>query len=362
MAVSEFGARIILKPVDYLSVTTAKDSILGHKILPNHSGHDSWGFRNPHVPESAEIVTIGDSHTHGHSAKMKESWPYVLQSITSKNVYNLGMGGYGPNQYFYLLKNKALKLKPKMVICGLYIGDDLDNAYTISYYLDSWSNLRDKSIKNTNIRIYKMDIGSSWHKKIRHWFSCHSVLYQVIVHGPALGWLKGRIQVKNAQKIKGQTAVLILKEKNISEAFIPNSMLQALDLGSVSTQEGLRITLKLLHEMNSLCKRNSIRFVVVLITNKETVFSKYIEHNNSMHLSDVIDRVITNTHNIRQILFDFFRQNDIEMVDPLSKMQSTIEKEKLYTSSSGDMHPNKNGYRIIGECVAQYLDSTYTNR
>ena len=57
----------------------------------------------------------------------------MLARSTGKNVYNLVMGGYGPNQYYYLLQTKAFGLKPAAIIGGLYMGDDFDNAYRITY-------------------------------------------------------------------------------------------------------------------------------------------------------------------------------------------------------------------------------------
>jgi hypothetical protein len=45
------------------------------------------------------------------------------------------MGGCGSNQYYYLLQTKAFGLKPATIIGGLYMGDDLDNAYRITYGL-----------------------------------------------------------------------------------------------------------------------------------------------------------------------------------------------------------------------------------
>jgi hypothetical protein len=74
--------------------------------------YDTWGFRNQKVASSVEIVAIGDSHTFGNCAKMIESWPYVLGRLTGRSVYNMGLGGYGPNQYHYIFKTEALRLKP----------------------------------------------------------------------------------------------------------------------------------------------------------------------------------------------------------------------------------------------------------
>ena len=124
----EGADRLVLSPVDYLSPTLVRDETLGIRLPPGSSGHDAWGFRNPRVPERADIVAVGDSHTYGNCARMAESWPSQVARISGQTVYNLGMGGYGPNQYFHLLKTRGLSLKPKVVVCGLYFGDDFDNA------------------------------------------------------------------------------------------------------------------------------------------------------------------------------------------------------------------------------------------
>jgi hypothetical protein len=68
---------------------------------------------------------------YGNTAKLNEAWPKVLARLTGKNVYNLAMGGYSPNQYYYLLQTKAFGLKLATIICCLYIGEDFDNAYRI---------------------------------------------------------------------------------------------------------------------------------------------------------------------------------------------------------------------------------------
>jgi len=148
LASSAFGllceliARLILNPVDYLSPVLVRDETLGIRLPGKSGGHDNWGFRNAKVPETAEIVALGNSHSYGNTAKMNEAWPKVLARLTGKNVYSLAMGGYGPNQYYYLLQTKAFGLKLATIICGLYRGDDFDNAYRITYGLNYWPSLR----------------------------------------------------------------------------------------------------------------------------------------------------------------------------------------------------------------------------
>src|SRR5262245_45630584 len=102
----EWGARLFLNPADFLSLNMVPDKILGGVPASRTSGFDEWGFRNKQVPSSVDIVAIGDSHTYGNTAKMAEAWPQVLGGLTRRSVYNMGLGGYGPNQYFHLFKTR----------------------------------------------------------------------------------------------------------------------------------------------------------------------------------------------------------------------------------------------------------------
>ena len=141
-AAVELIAKLILNPVDYLSPVLVRDEIQGIRLPGKSGGHDNWRFRNAKVPETAEVVALGDSHSYGNTAKMNEALPKVLARLTGKNVYSLAMGGCGPNQYYYLLQTKAFGLKLATIICGLYMGDDFDNAYRITNGLNYWPSLR----------------------------------------------------------------------------------------------------------------------------------------------------------------------------------------------------------------------------
>jgi hypothetical protein len=66
----ELIARLILNPVDLsLGGVLVRDEILGIRLPGKSGGHDNWGFRNAKVPETAEIVTLGDSHSYGTPPK-----------------------------------------------------------------------------------------------------------------------------------------------------------------------------------------------------------------------------------------------------------------------------------------------------
>ncbi len=355
LLMADFIARIVFNPADILKLEVVPNDILGAVPSPSSmSGFDKWGFRNREVPETADIVAVGDSHTYGNTARMVDAWPYVLGKLTGEKVYNMGLGGYGPNQYFYLSKTKALTLKPKMIIWGLYMGDDFENAFSITYGLDYWTSLRKLPPQKIDPNIWEMT-SPTMNKKLRIWLSRHSVIYQLAFHTGFGGKLQGEFQIRNATTLyPGLATSLIVPEQNILEAFRPKGMLFGLDQDNPKVREGMRITFGLMKRMDEICKQNHVKFLVVVIPTKETVFSQYLEHNTKVPLNDVIDKLISSERSARSEMFQFLTQNDIAYVDALPALQKSVG-QRLYAPTAGDMHPGKNGYRVIAETVAEHL-------
>jgi hypothetical protein len=345
---------LILNEADYLSVNTVKDDILGITIAPNSSGFDEWGFRNKRVPLTADVVTVGDSHTYGNTAAMDDAWPSVVARATGLEVYNLGIGGYGPNQYYHLLTSRGLRLDPKWVVCGLYMGDDFENAFSITYGLDFWSSLRNGHYDNVDPNIWNPG-KPVWGASMRNWLSSHSMVYRLIFHGPFMAMLKEYVRFRLvSQESDPYTTALIVDEKNLREAFRPLGVAESLNQSSAPIREGIRITFHLLKEMDAACRQKNCRLLVVIIPTKETVFSEYILKNPQLHLHEALNRVIVNEQSVRQALFEFLAQEGIEYVDTLDALRQSVGKQ-LYAQTTRDMHPGKNGYRVIGEIVAEYL-------
>lgn len=356
LVLCEFASRLFLNASDFLSLEVVGDPVLGWVPSPSAmAGFDKWGFRNRKVPESSDIVAVGDSHTYGNTARMIDSWPYVLGRETGRPVYNMGLGGYGPNQYYFLSKTKALQLKPKVLVWGLYMGDDFDNAFQITYGLDHWKYLRELSPQKVDANITELPPTDTWIKRMRVWLSRHSVVYQLVFHSGFGGRVAGEVQIRNASELyPGYATSLIVPEKNILEAFRPRILLSGLNQQDPNVREGMRISFKLMKEISDICRQNQIRFVVVVIPTKEMVFSDYLEHNSKLPLGDVIDKLLLNERVAEADTFKFLADNNISFVYPLPTLKKSIG-ESLYARTANDMHPNRNGYRVIGETVADYL-------
>jgi hypothetical protein len=355
LLLSEVGARLLLNPADYLSATTVSDDILGLRIAPGAPGFDAWGFRNPRVPASVDIVALGDSHTYGNNAAMAESWPAVVGRLTGRSVYNLGLGGYGPNQYYHLLLTRALPLNPRWVICAIYMGDDFENAFRMTYGTDYWSPLRRGSWASVDADIWETEDGAGGLSSLREWLSRHSMMYRLLVHGPALGALKGALQLRRVARAPGEaTTFLTVANLGIQEAFRPAALRDRLDQGNPAVQEGMRLTFELLGSMDRTCHEHGCQLLVLVIPTKESVFADHLLRSPQLHLRAATVDLIKYEGQARDRLFAFLDHSRIPYVDVLPALRSRVAS-RLYTRSDRDMHPSQNGYRVIGEAVAPVL-------
>src|SRR5262245_27437148 len=121
---------MVLFPPQVFAEPLLPDADLGHRGNPQFPGHDANGFRNTAVPDTADIIAIGDSHTYGTSVASNQAWPRVLERLTSCRVYSMALGGYGPLQYLALAR-RAVQFKPRVLLVGIYFGNDFYNNWVM---------------------------------------------------------------------------------------------------------------------------------------------------------------------------------------------------------------------------------------
>jgi lysophospholipase L1-like esterase len=100
---------------------------------------DAYGFRNSWPwPKTADIVTLGDSVVFGQGVQDEQAWPAILaHSFPKSRVINLGLIGGGPQQYLRVYETFGLKLRPKLVLVGFFMGNDFWDAETFDLWLKS---------------------------------------------------------------------------------------------------------------------------------------------------------------------------------------------------------------------------------
>lgn len=100
---------------------------------------DEKGFRNQDPwPDTADIVALGDSQTFGYGVSDDESFPSLLaEALPHSRVLNLGLIGASPQQYQRVYDSFGSSVHPKIVLFGLFPGNDVSDARTFQAWLDA---------------------------------------------------------------------------------------------------------------------------------------------------------------------------------------------------------------------------------
>ena len=110
---------------------------------------NSYGMRDyePLKGESGSlkrIVVLGDSYTFGMEVQVEEAYPLLLEKQLNESpagrdvqydVLNFGVIGYSTLEEAYVLKHKALRWNPEVVVIGYVLNDpEVDPVQNISAY------------------------------------------------------------------------------------------------------------------------------------------------------------------------------------------------------------------------------------
>ncbi|MCP4333294.1 MAG: hypothetical protein GY785_11615 [Gammaproteobacteria bacterium] len=372
-------ASVVPQVKDVISTVSVKtpDAKLGYRPNPAYPEHDQKGFRNAQVPAAADIVALGDSHTWGSGVKSEQTWPRVLATLTARPVYNMGMSGWGPVQSF-LYWDEATSLKPKVVIEGIYSGNDLYDVFSMIYQRGQLPELmtvdktlqdqirQEKQVESIQSRVSKMfgrgSKKSGLRLSVKAWLERNSAVYGLLT----------RVQFELSRLQKAQTGPPTADEewqKALSRAarypensqifssessrtvFTSEYRLAALNLEDPRIREGQRIALEVIRQMHQLALQEGIRFIVLLLPTKELAFSeqaKTLAYSNYQSL-------IRNEQQFWAETKSFFAQHSIEYIDALPPLQADLHAGSQPYNVNYDGHPNAVGHRVIAEAIRSYL-------
>ena len=142
------------------------------------------------------------------------------------------------------------------------------------------------------------------------------------------------------------------KAHNIKTSFMLGEERIGLEINRKEIKEGLAKTLLFIDMMHQLCSKRDINFVVAVIPTKETVYSKYIDVR--FDKNNLLGKFIDNESKVNNEIIKHFKHNAINYIEILPFMKNNIGGPMIYTAGT-DGHPNKYGYAIIAQAMAEYL-------
>jgi hypothetical protein len=101
--------------------------------------------------------------------------------------------------------------------------------------------------------------------------------------------------------------------------------------------------------------RNHVQFLVAVIPTKEMVFAEYLERAAGLPLGDIIQKLLRNEREAQEKTFRFFLpMRRSRTWTPCRHCEDPCRTSSMPRSAT-DMHPGRNGYRVIAEAIVGAL-------
>ncbi len=316
-------SEIALRCVTHFPVSTVSnlvpDTELGYVLDPKLTDVDDNGFRNPEVLVQADIVAIGDSHTQGFNAEPEQSWPQQLAATLNQSVYNMGVGGYGPLQYEILI-SRALQMRPKRIVVGLSLGNDLGDV-----------------ARGIHQRDTEQEIDNAFRYGIRYHTATGSAIDQLIRHSK-LGRPAG-FEVHHP----------------VNPTYVANQRVSAVshdvDLTEPQIAAAFDRTMEILSAAHQRCARQSVGLIVMLIPTRESVYA-HCQQSANDSLPDGLQQLAQRETDLRSRLQKALTERQINCVDILPTLSAAVDSQAGVYSTYDDGQPLAEGYRIYASALA----------
>jgi hypothetical protein len=352
------------------------DARLGERGNPGLPDHDPTGWRNTERPAQSFAVAIGDSQTYGEEVPRDAAWPQRLAALSGRGVYNMALGGYGPVEY-ERLQREALELDPRVVLVGLYAGNDLADAYLSVYPRELATELRSGAAEQVS-RYAELDaqgeLKQTWERtravrKNRSLPALARLLERVAESSRLLALARavefairgprfdspddtgaGEFAALRELALRSGTELLLPFEAGgIQTVLTPAARLAVIDTSDPRVEEGLRISLDALQRMADECAERC-RLVVVGIPSKELVFAERASAGDAAPHAAFAELALRETllwERIRRAL----ASAGVPFVDTLPALRAQVAKGRNPYRSDWNGHPIAAGNEAIAEAV-----------
>jgi hypothetical protein len=109
-----------------------------------------------------DIIAVGDSLTYGLPVNDEQTWPGLLErALAPRRVLNLGLISASPQQYLRVYETFGAKLSPKVLLVGLFLGNDLTDALAFGSW---WRTERHEAYQETALKKGRSGVGG-WLQK-----------------------------------------------------------------------------------------------------------------------------------------------------------------------------------------------------
>jgi len=109
----------------------------GAGLRGNRLGYPGRDFPIAKEPGVRRIAALGDSFAVGPAVPFAENYLTLLEKqLPGTQVYNFGVSGTGPREYYTILKRDVLAFQPDLVLVNVFVGNDITEIMATPRHLD----------------------------------------------------------------------------------------------------------------------------------------------------------------------------------------------------------------------------------
>ena len=268
------------------------------------------GFRGGTLGGVPWAVAVGDSFTFGAGVDREFTWLARLSALARREFINLGVSGYGPQQYTRSLERYGLPLNPRIVLYCLFTNDLRDSLQF------------ERRLREGPPRFSVKDLLQEY-----------SVTYN-LVHAIRANHQKGK------KFVNIEDVGLTLSVRKLRDEIIEDS--KRLPKASIIIEREIDRAVA----DSSTAKAS---FVLLYFPSKEEVYWDLIKTK-----IDGIEELDDRFDQLRKSTAAFCRSRRIRCLDLTPALRRTaVKREKVYFSI--DSHWNTLGHEIVAEEVYRFL-------
>lgn len=292
----------------------------GRDIVVRTTSHGlgDIGFRDLGTTAPFDAIVLGDSFTFCDDVSVDRCWVRLLGERSGMSIASLGISGFSTLAEGRVLQQYGARLRPKLVILGLFPNDFNDNLrfneWVTSGHPDFWEWRKAREGRGV----------------IRGWLAGHSIIYRLFDAATRSGEGKIFRYQKNGLNLVLRTDRLFSDENRESARRAASELMR-----------------QALIDINRAAAAMGARFVVVLIPSKEEVYWDVVRPDLSSSARVEVDGPLA-------IVEDVCREQMIPACDlrPVFRRHAR-EHRQLYLRVSG--HWNDEGNDLAATSVSECL-------
>ncbi len=317
---------------------TQFDPELGWSAIPNKMTEkkgiryttNSLGFRSETVDSSRkQILVLGDSVVWGQGVQDNETVAaYLGNHFLDYQVLNMGVSGYGIDQYYLQLKQHISQLNPNIIVVVIFLGND-------------WGDFTKDTQYGKSKPLFKTDTSIS-HNELENRAS-----FQVD---------QNKLVLTNSPVSQYSCSNLISRSWTLSLPLLQPVRDSLCTINKLNTREGIYVAIGLLLKIGSLAEEKKSELLFVLSPSKSDFYYDFKKQNYDELFKKYESNKSESYNKLSQSLFqNIFKQTQFPYLDFYEIIKKRGWKiEDLYLPGDND-HLSPLGLKYMAESIHNYF-------